>query len=83
VKIARFVFGKVWKDDNKDNDDTLLTMKFLLDHQLMQTIMHPATSVWTVTSLPNGDIVSGTSDGLIRIFTRDPTRQASQEELQV
>lgn len=34
-------------------------------------------------SLPNGDLVSGSNDGMIRIFTRIYERQASPEELQV
>lgn len=45
-----------------------------------QVIYHPATSVWSVALLPNSDIVTGSSDGYIRIFTKDPSRYASKEE---
>ncbi|XP_053395421.1 phospholipase A-2-activating protein-like [Mercenaria mercenaria] len=46
-----------------------------------QTITHPTLSIWTVCTLVNGDIVSGASDGTIRVFTNDPKRIASTEEL--
>lgn len=39
----------------------------------------PAQSVWSVVCLKNGDIVTGTSDGIVRVFTRDPTRFANIE----
>lgn len=35
-------------------------------------------SVWSVTSF-HGDIVAGTNDGLVRVFTRDQARFASEE----
>lgn len=43
--------------------------------------MHPAISVWAVSSLPNGDIVSGTSDGVVRVFSEAEERWASADEL--
>ncbi|KAI0130393.1 ubiquitin homeostasis protein lub1 [Xylariales sp. AK1849] len=49
----------------------------------IQTITHPAISVWTVAVCSeNGDIVTGTSDGIIRIFTRSPDRLAGAETIQ-
>lgn len=57
---------RVWKFDNTTP---------------IQTIIHPAISVWTAIVLPNGDIVTGSSDGVIRVFTRDPIRVASQDQL--
>ncbi|ESP05233.1 hypothetical protein LOTGIDRAFT_227892 [Lottia gigantea] len=47
----------------------------------VQTIPHPTQSIWSVCTLPNGDIVSGASDGFIRVFTKNPDRIASPEEL--
>ncbi|KAJ1947287.1 WD repeat protein Lub1, partial [Linderina pennispora] len=44
-----------------------------------QTILVPSTSVWAVVGLPNGDIACGTSDGLVRVFSADLTRLASEE----
>ncbi|KAK9772155.1 putative Ubiquitin homeostasis protein lub1 [Seiridium cardinale] len=50
----------------------------------IQTITHPAISVWTVAVNPQtGDIVSGTSDGVVRIFTRAADRVASAETIQL
>ncbi|KAH3744211.1 phospholipase A-2-activating protein [Pelomyxa schiedti] len=43
----------------------------------VDTVTHPST-VWGVFSLPNGDIVTGASDGNARIWTRDPRRIASE-----
>ncbi|KAI9676456.1 MAG: hypothetical protein M1817_000613 [Caeruleum heppii] len=43
----------------------------------VQTITHPAISVWGVAvCAENGDIVSGASDRIVRVFSRDPKRQA-------
>ncbi|KNZ60581.1 hypothetical protein VP01_1533g2 [Puccinia sorghi] len=50
--------------------------------QLTQTITVPAISVWTVSACPdNGDIVCGSSDNMIRVFTRAEGRLASSSEL--
>jgi len=43
--------------------------------------MHPATSVWAVSTTPNGDIVSGCSDGIVRVFSASEERWASAEKL--
>ncbi|KAG8039653.1 hypothetical protein G9C98_000382 [Cotesia typhae] len=48
-----------------------------------QTLMIPTTSVWCIDILPNGDIVSGSSDGIIRIFSADSSRWASPEIMKV
>ncbi len=49
----------------------------------IQTITHPAISVWCVAACAaNGDIVSGASDRIVRVFTRDKHRQASVEVAQ-
>ncbi|PNY23395.1 Ubiquitin homeostasis protein lub1 [Tolypocladium capitatum] len=50
--------------------------------ECVQTITHPAISVWTVAANPNtGDIVTGASDGVARVFTRRPDQVADQETL--
>lgn len=42
------------------------------------SITLPAQSVWCVTANPtNGDIVTASSDGIVRVFTKDPARYAS------
>lgn len=40
-------------------------------------------AVWTVACLSNGDIAAGTSDGLIRVFTRSEERVADAHTLTV
>ncbi|KAI9204199.1 WD40-repeat-containing domain protein [Polychytrium aggregatum] len=57
------------------------TLKVWRDFECIQTIAHPCGSVWCATALPNGDIVSGGSDGFVRVFTRDPARLADSEAL--
>ncbi|XP_015115181.1 phospholipase A-2-activating protein [Diachasma alloeum] len=47
-----------------------------------QTIVVPATSVWCVKILSNGDIAAGSSDGHVRVFSADPDRHASPEVLE-
>ena len=51
------------------------------DEECIQTIVHPATSVWSVASTPNGDIVTGASDGVVRVFSAAEERWAPAEEL--
>ena len=49
----------------------------------VQTITHPAISVWTVaTCSENSDIVSGASDRIVRIFSEDPERQAEPQVIE-
>ncbi|XP_060069922.1 phospholipase A-2-activating protein-like [Ylistrum balloti] len=47
--------------------------------QVVQTIAHPSMSVWSVCVLANGDIVSGSSDGFVRVFTTHPEKTASTD----
>jgi phospholipase A-2-activating protein len=49
----------------------------------VQTITHPAISVWGVAACKeNGDIVTGASDRVTRIFSRNEERVASPEVVQ-
>ncbi|KAJ3262722.1 hypothetical protein HDU77_000238 [Chytriomyces hyalinus] len=59
---------KVWKPEGSE-------------YKCVQTIQHPCTSVWCVTALENGDIVTGGSDAVVRIFTTNPERAASLNEV--
>jgi phospholipase A-2-activating protein len=53
------------------------TVRIWRDRQCVQTITHPAISVWTVAACQdNGDIVTGASDRIVRIFTRATERYA-------
>merc|ERR1712093_658642 len=56
------------------------TLRVWKGNQCIQTITHPAISVWSVAvCTENGDIVSGASDRIVRVFTRDPERFADAE----
>jgi phospholipase A-2-activating protein len=44
----------------------------------VQTLIHPGT-VWCVAFCANGDVLTGCSDGVARIFTCDPARVADPE----
>ncbi|KAJ5107822.1 hypothetical protein N7456_004497 [Penicillium angulare] len=51
--------------------------------QCVQTITHPAISVWSVAACQqNGDIVTGASDRITRVFSRSPERHAAPEVIQ-
>lgn len=51
--------------------------------QCVQTITHPAISVWSVAACKeNGDIVTGASDRTTRVFSRSPERLAISEVVQ-
>ena len=59
------------------------TVRIWRGNDCVQTITHPAISVWAVAVCSaNGDIVSGASDRKVRVFSRDPKRQATSEAIQ-
>lgn len=59
------------------------TVRIWQGTQCIQTITHPAISVWSVAVCDEtGDIVSGASDRTARVFTRNPDRQAASEVIQ-
>lgn len=55
----------------------------IIDGDCAQVIVLPAISVWAVSTMPNGDIVSGSSDGLVRVFSESEDRWADAEDLKV
>ncbi|RDW62277.1 phospholipase A-2-activating protein-like protein [Coleophoma cylindrospora] len=60
------------------------TLRIWQGTSCIQTITHPAISVWSVAVCPEtGDIASGTSDKTVRIFTRSPERFADAETTQI
>jgi len=55
-----------------------------IDGECIQTIPHPAISVWAVAVCPEtGDIVSGASDRTARVFSRSPQRWADELTMKV
>ncbi|XP_017469208.1 PREDICTED: phospholipase A-2-activating protein [Rhagoletis zephyria] len=59
-------------------DSTLRMWDLQNGQELGDAILHPAQSVWSVACLNNGDIVTGSSDGVVRVFTKDPARYANE-----
>ncbi|KAH8816942.1 WD40-repeat-containing domain protein [Xylogone sp. PMI_703] len=58
------------------------TVKIWRGYECIQTITHPAISVWGVAvCAETGDIISGASDKIARIFTRSPERFAEAEQI--
>ena len=58
------------------------TVRIWRGSECIQTITHPAISVWGVAAcLENGDIVSGASDRTVRIFSRTKERQAEPQAI--
>jgi phospholipase A-2-activating protein len=54
------------------------TVRIWNNGQCIQVITHPAISVWDVAVCSeNGDIVTGASDKIVRVFTRSQERQAT------
>ena len=44
-----------------------------VDGKCLKSIYHPGC-VWAVTFLPNGDLVTACSDGIVRVFSEDENR---------
>jgi phospholipase A-2-activating protein len=60
------------------------TVRYWSNFELKQTIKLPCISVWSVCGIPNTtDFVVGSSDPIVRVFSRDPSKWASEEELKV
>ncbi|KAM6535807.1 WD repeat protein Lub1 [Fusarium falciforme] len=58
------------------------TVRIWRGTECVQTITHPAISVWTVAAnAETGDIVTGASDSISRVFTRSPERTADEATL--
>lgn len=59
------------------------TVRIWQGSQCIQTITHPAISVWGVAACAqNGDIVSGASDRKVRLFSRAIERKADKDVIQ-
>ncbi|EFA09359.2 phospholipase A-2-activating protein [Tribolium castaneum] len=57
------------------------TVRFWQNGENIETIQLPAQSVWSVACLSNGDIVTGSSDGVVRVFTQNESRYADEATL--
>uniref|UniRef100_A0A182WFH9 Phospholipase A-2-activating protein n=1 Tax=Anopheles minimus TaxID=112268 RepID=A0A182WFH9_9DIPT len=62
-------------------EDSTIRMWHLREGALGDALQMPAQSVWAVAGLRNGDIVAGTSDAIVRVFTQSQERAAPEESL--
>ena len=76
--IARSDF---WGEDIfvSAGEDSTVRMWSLKDGALGGALALPAQSVWSIAGLPNGDIITGSSDAMVRIFSICPGRFADDE----
>ncbi len=74
---------RVWKGAYIVECMSSKTLIMCLDGECAQVIVLPAISVWAVSTMPNGDIVAGTSDGVIRVFSEKEERWADLQTLKV
>ncbi|XP_071580693.1 phospholipase A-2-activating protein [Temnothorax nylanderi] len=58
------------------------TIRIWFNAELQQTIVLPTQSIWSIALFSNGDIVAGSSDGAVRIFSCDSERYANAETLE-
>ncbi|VEN56039.1 unnamed protein product, partial [Callosobruchus maculatus] len=72
---------KALGDEGFVTSDEDRTVRVWKNGENIQIINLPALSVWCVTCLPNGDIVTGSSDGIVRIFTQNEGRVANEVTL--
>lgn len=57
------------------------TVRVWRNGRVEQTIVIPSETVWSVRLLPNEDLVCGSSDGVVRIFTVNPQRFIDRESM--
>ncbi|XP_058449670.1 phospholipase A-2-activating protein [Malaya genurostris] len=70
-----------WGDDVfiTSGEDSTIRMWSLTQGALGNELQLPAQSIWSVAGLRNGDIVAGSSDAMVRVFTTNEDRTASQD----
>ncbi|BFZ54848.1 WD repeat protein Lub1 [Savitreella phatthalungensis] len=57
------------------------SLRCWVDGRLEQTIHLPTVSVWALAIMGNGDIVTGSSDAAVRVWTKTPARMGSEQAL--
>ncbi|KAF4555894.1 PUL domain-containing protein [Elsinoe fawcettii] len=79
-----FIYSLAVVPDNGDivSSSEDRTVRIWRNGDCVQTITHPAISVWSVAVCPEtGDIASGASDKTVRVFSRNPERQADEDTI--
>lgn len=63
------------------SEDNTIRLWSISKGALGESLTLPCQSIWSVACMDNGDIITGSSDGLVRVFTKDPSRVASDDNL--
>ncbi|GAA6058301.1 hypothetical protein JCM3770_003726 [Rhodotorula araucariae] len=63
-------------------EDGIIAVWNANDGEKDQEVLVPALSVWSLATLPNGDLAAGCSDNMVWVFTRDATRAADDATLE-
>lgn len=58
------------------------TIRVWHNAEISQTIILPTQSIWCIDLFANDDVIAGSSDGALRIFSSNPERHASTEILE-
>mgnify|MGYP002622575587 CR=1 FL=1 len=78
---SAFVFSVTCTEDGRiisGSEDK--TVKIWKDDECKQSISHPST-IWVTRVDESGDIISACGDGFARVFSTDPNRKATEEEI--
>jgi phospholipase A-2-activating protein len=70
--------GNVFVTGSEDNTIRLWSVT---EGALGEALSLPVQSIWSVACADNGDIITGSSDGLIRVFSKDTSRIANEDAL--
>lgn len=80
--VYQIKFNKETNELISCGEDRSLRIWDLNTCEVKQVLRLPSISLWCCDFLPNGDIVVGGSDNLLRVFTIDPSRLAPKEEIE-
>jgi phospholipase A-2-activating protein len=82
---ANYIYGIAMLDDGHFvtcSEDSSIRLWSLEKGALGDSLKLPAQSIWSVAATANGDIVTGSSDAYVRVFTKDSSRFAAPAVLE-
>lgn len=82
---ANYIYGIAMLGDNMfvtSGEDSSIRLWSIAKGALGDAIKLPAQSIWDVACTEGGDIVAGSSDGTVRVFTSDESRVAPADILE-
>lgn len=82
---ANYIYGIAMLDEGHFvtcSEDSTIRLWSVEKGALGDSLKIPAQSVWSVACTGTGDIVAGSSDGCVRVFTNNPSRFAAVETIE-